>query len=423
MSKKDKIIVWSVAFVMLILYDLTPCVPNFDSQFYFLAGQHIAAGKIDCLRTPTYPIILHFLSSVFGKHGLGIAITVLQSIVYLLAINSFIRLAHRIIGNRTIQLLTTLFFVVVITPAWCNEIATESLSLSGCTILSDWAVRFYDSKKWNILVLLHVVLLLLVFLRPTFVLFFAILPCLWIWKMIETRRLYSSMIIALILTMCCIGCFLLYNKSYEKQYGKQTSTISFECNTVYNLKRSGCWDVNAVSDSQAAMICKKLDEEYTCNYEPLYWIVDSLPGSLPLISKACNDMIKAHRHQYYQYRIQSFVWSFNTRFPGAINTKSGLSTILFFWSLFLALPLSLFYLIVPSSALLLLYFSIKKKKVPIIESFIVAITFAQFIGIALSASEAHARLMIPVYGLFLLIIAMGGDRFVKIGSRRGDAIF
>ena len=177
-----------------------------------------------------------------------------------------------------------LLFVVVISPAWCNEIATESLSLSGCIILVDQVVRFYDSKRWNIGVVLHILLLFLVFLRPTFVLFFAILPFLWIWKMIETRQVCASMMFALVSTMICTGCFLLYNRSYEKQYGKQTSTISFECNTVYNLKRSGCWDVNVVSDPQAEKICKKIDEEYTCNYEPLYWIVDSIPGSLPLIS-------------------------------------------------------------------------------------------------------------------------------------------
>lgn len=417
MTKKDKIVVWIVAVVMLLLYNLTPVVPCFDSQFYLWAGKHIAAGRIDCLRTPVYPIILHFLSSVFGKQGLGIAITLFQSVFYLFSVGSFLHLVQKVITNRIINLLTMLLFVVVISPAWCNEIATESLSLSGCIILVDLVVRFYDSKKWNILVVLHFLLLFLVFLRPTFVLFFAVLPCLWIWKMAETRQFCASMMVALVSTMICMGCFLLYNKSYEKQYGKQTSTISFECNTVYNLKRSGCWDVNVVSDPQAVKICKKLDEEYTCNYEPLYWIVDSIPGSLPLISEACDDMIQAHEQQYCRYRIQTFVESFNTRFPGAINTKSALSTLLFFWSLFWAMPLSLFYLVVPISVVALLYFIVKRKRVPVVESFIIVTTFAQYVGIVLSASEAHARLMIPVYGLFLLILAIGLDRFVRIVSR------
>lgn len=417
MTKKDKIVVWIVAVVMLLLYNLTPVVPSFDSQFYLWAGKHIAAGRIDCLRTPVYPIILHFLSSVFGKQGLGIAITLFQSVFYLFSVGSFLHLVQKVITNRIINLLTMLLFVVVISPAWCNEIATESLSLSGCIILVGLVVRFYDSKKWNIGVILHILLLFLVFLRPTFVLFFAVLPCLWIWKMVETRQFCASMMVALVSTMICMGCFLLYNKSYEKQYGKQTSTISFECNTVYNLKRSGCWDVNVVSDPQAVKICKKLDEEYTCNYEPLYWIVDSIPGSLPLIAEACDDMIQAHKQQYYRYRIQTFVESFNTRFPGAINTKSALSTLLFFWSLFWAMPLSLFYLVVPISVVALLYFIVKRKRVPVVESFIIVTTFAQYVGIVLSASEAHARLMIPVYGLFLLILAIGLDRSVRIVSR------
>ena len=128
-------------------------------------------------------------------------------------------------------------------------------------------------------------------------------------------------------------------------------------------------------------------------------------------------MIQAHKQQYYRYRIQTFVESFNTRFPGAVNTRSALSALLFFWFLFWAMPLSLFYLVVPISGVALLYFIVKKKKVPVIESLIVATTFAQYVGIILSASEAHARLMIPVYGLFLLILAIGLDRFVRIISR------
>lgn len=417
MKGKDCLRIFYISVLVLIFFDLTPSVPGFDIPFYLLAGQHLFEGRLDCLRTPTYPIIIQSFKLLFGDEGLSIAMTVLQSLVYLLSVQSLVRLVGQVIRSRYIQLGTVFFYVLVIAPAWCNEIATESLSLSGCIILVGLVVRFYDSKKWNIGVILHILLLFLVFLRPTFVLFFAVLPCLWIWKMAETRQFCASMMVALVSTMICMGCFLLYNKSYEKQYGKQTSTISFECNTVYNLKRSGCWDVNVVSDPQAVKICKKLDEEYTCNYEPLYWIVDSIPGSLPLISEACDDMIQAHKQQYYRYRIQTFVESFNTRFPGAINTKSALSTLLFFWSLFWAMPLSLFYLVVPISVVALLYFIVKRKRVPVVESFIIVTTFAQYVGIVLSASEAHARLMIPVYGLFLLILAIGLDRSVRIVSR------
>lgn len=417
MSKKDRTTVWVVAVVMLLLFNLTQSVPNFDTQFYLLAGDHIFNGRLNCLRTPTYPMLIQSVKLMFGDGGISIAMTILQSIVYLLSIQSLMRLTNRVIRSRFIRLGTALFYALVIAPAWCNEIATESLSLSGCIILVDMAVRFYDSKKWSLVVGLHLWLLFLVFLRPTFVLFFAILPCLWIWKMIETCKIHSSMLIALVSTMFCVGCFLLYNKSYEKQYGRQTSTISFECNTIYNLKRSGCWDVYAVTDPQATLLCQKIDEAYTCNYEPIYRVVDTIPGSLPLISKACEEMIDAHRTQYYRYRMEVFVESFNTRFPGAINTKSILSTVLFFWTLFLAMPLSLFYLIVPISAVALLCIIIKKKKVPIAESVIIATTLAQYVGIALSASEAHARLMLPVYGLFLLIIAICVDRLIKFGYK------
>ena len=118
------------------LYNLTPAVPNFDSQFYFLAGKHFAEGTIDCLRTPVYPIIIYFFSNAIGEHCFGVAITIQQSLVYLISIYSFIHLVQKVIINRIINLLTLLFYVIVIAPAWCNEIATESLSLSGGVLSS-----------------------------------------------------------------------------------------------------------------------------------------------------------------------------------------------------------------------------------------------------------------------------------------------
>lgn len=414
MTSHNNSAVWSMAVIMLLLFDLTPSVPNFDSAYYLFAGQHLFAGRLDCLRTPTYPILVNAFNVMFGDRGMVIALTIIQSIVYLLSVYSLTNIIERVICNRIIGLCTALFYVVVISPAWCNEVATESLSLSGCVILVDLVLKFLDNSKLGMSIAVHSILLLLVFLRPTFVLFFAIFPCLWIFQWIKSRKSIPY-VVAMVMTVLCVGVYWGYTSLYESQYGKRTSSFSFECN-IYNLKRSGCWDRDVITNRRAKELCEKIDDNYSCNYDPIYRIVDTIPASLPLISDACNEMVQAHKSQYNRYRMETLVSSFDSRFPGAVNTTSHLGVILFIWSLFLSLPLSLFYLIVPICVAALLVYVIIHKRIPLAESLIIAVVFAQYLGIAYSASEAHARLMLPVYGLFVVLLGVVADKVVQYCS-------
>lgn len=413
-----------IAIIVLVLYNLTPRIDSFDTAFYLMAGENIFDGKLDCLRTPVYPFLLKGFELLFGYKGMTLAITILQSIIYLFSASSLYALANRVISNQNIIWGALLLYVTVMAPGWCNELSTESLSISGTIIVTNMLLGYISRTDeesgaftfgiklslYNISI--HLLVVLLIFLRPTFILFLAILPCLWIYQAIQTKQI-QRYLLPLLCSILCISCYWGYNQLYKNQYGIATSTISFECNTIYNLKRSNCWDLAAVINKEGKEICTKIDKDYTCNYEPIYQLIDNEPGSLPILHDACQDMIQAHKTQYRNYRIQTFCRSFESRFPGAVNTHSRLGIVLFFINLFLAIPLSIFYLIVPLSIIILFRAIFMNRKIPIAETLIIGITAAQYIGIAFSASEAHARLMSPVYGLFIIILAIGLDKIIN----------
>lgn len=396
---------WIIAVTILVLYDLTPRIDGFDTPFYFLAGDNLWNGQLDCLRTPVYPFLLKLFNVCFGDRGGIIGIIVLQSIVYLISVASLRNVSRFIIHSHFIQEIVSLLYVVCIAPGWCNELMTESLSISGCIIITDLVCRYVNKPSLRLSIGVFILTLLLIFLRPSFIFLFAILPFVWFVLWIRNNhRLMQT--ISLVLTLFCIVTYFGYCKAYEKKYGVFTSSISFVCNDIYNLKRSGVWDIEKVNNPEAKLVLHNIDKQWVGNYSPVYNTISSDHKSLQLISDGCNEMKEGSKKTLRQHQVMITASSFDKRFNSSVNTHTPLSAILFGSSLFLALPLSIFYSIVFISCLALIVYFFQRRTIPLLAAVLIIITTAQCVGILLYASEAHERLLLPVYPLFLMLLGL-----------------
>lgn len=255
----------------------------------------------------------------------------------------------------------------------------------------------------------------LIFLRPSFIFLLAIQPFVWIVLWIRKKHRVLQ-VISLSLTILCSSLFLSYCKSYEKEYGVFTSSISFICNDTYNLKRSNSWDLNKVSNPKAKEILSKIDEQWCGNYDPIYQSVSNNHRSLPLIAEGCREMRKGSEKALLRQQILITVASFDKRFNASVNTHTPLSASLFFSSLFLALPLSLFYSVVIISCIALAVNVFRNRRIPLIATVLTLFTTAQCVGFLLYASEAHERLLLPVYPLFLVLLGKAVDYLLQHGA-------
>lgn len=413
-SGKYRLFFWSIAVTILTLYNLTPSIGSFDSQYYFIAGEHLWNGELDCLRTPVYPLLLKVFSVCFGDKG-GIAgIIILQSVVYLISVASLKSITTQVIKNQKIQYTVMLLYVLCVAPGWCNEMLTESLSISGCVIITDLIVRYIKKSTYSLSFAIALLSIILVFLRPSFIFLFAILPFLWIVLWIRKKqRLFQS--ISLILMLLCATSYFAYCKAYEKEYGVYTSSISFVCNDIYNLKRSGAWNIERVTNPQTKQMMREI--EASVNYEPIYQAVMNDHKSLSAIAKGCNKMKTGNEKQLREHQIKITTASFDKRFSASVNTKTPISSALFASSLFLSLPLSLFYSIAVISLLALIIYFFQKKSIPLTATTIILFTAAQCFGIVLYASEAHERLLLPVYPLFLVLLGIALEKFFEFAKR------
>ncbi|MBP5547897.1 MAG: hypothetical protein J6X58_03270 [Bacteroidales bacterium] len=404
---------WLVAIAVLVLYDLTPRIDGFDKYYYFLAGEHLWNGQIDCLRTPVYPFLLKLSCVFFGEKGGIVGIIILQSIIYLISVVSLRNIAKLFIKNRFIQWFVPFMYIICVAPGWCNEMMTESLSISGCIIIVDMMCKYIEKPTFRLSIGIVLLTIFFVFLRPSFIFLFAILPFIWIILWIRNnRRLIQTL--SFVFTLLCITAYFGYCKAYEKEYGVFTSSISFVCNDIYNLKRSGAWDIDKVSDQKAKEVIKKLDAEWGGNYSPIYNAVNSNHKDLKLITQGCKEMKQASKSTLQRHQLMITIGSFDKRFNASVNTHTTLSAILFGSSLFLALPLSIFYSIVVISCLAMVGYFVQKRTIPLIATVIILSTAAQCIGIVLFASEAHERLLLPVYPLFLVLLGIAVEKAIKL---------
>lgn len=409
---KNKLI-YLLAIVILLLYNFTPSLNGFDCPYYLLAGEHFFNGIIDCLRTPSYPILIYALYSAFGYKWMTIMVTLIQSIVYLQSIYAFQKIEERLLSNKVLQIIIILPYILCIAPGWCNELSTESFSISGCLMLTNLILSYSSSKHILTIIRIHLLLLSLVFLRPTFILFFAIMPVLWIYLLIRENAYRPYHLSCLLLTIICIGCFALYCQQYKQVYGKFASTITFECNSIYDLHRAQIWNVSDVSSPRAQLVIKEIDSLYTCNYGVIYDMIQQHPDKLILIDEGCNEMKQKHLAEFYRYRLVLTINSFDKRMSTAVNTHTPLSCILFFVSLFLSMPMSFFYLIVVVSFIVSIIILMKSHFISFEFPLLSAIIFAQCIGVLLTTSDSHERVMTPVYGLTLIALGIIIELIIK----------
>lgn len=412
-----KTIYWIAVFVILVLCDMTAATSWLDTGYYLLAAKNFLNGHIDCLRTPVYPLFLELNKMLFGEDHYTTGVVVMQSLVYICSAAAFYALCHKLIHNRPFRCIILALYIVLV-PTWCNEILTESLSISGCVILSYAVVKNIEhpSLSRSLWITLGVVILL--FLRPTFIVFLAILPALWLYLAVkEKKKLYTA---SLLLSILPLVCYIGYVNAYANEWGVRSMTISHEFN-LYDLMRSGCWNVNAVTDVKAKAMCEQIESRYEGSYAPLYDMI-AKEGDMSLLQTAFQEMTAANSDKLLRYRVENQIISYGDRFNfEKYFAGAGVCSYLFYvLSILLSPPVSLYFLCMLAGLLFLCVYVFTHKKIPLIQTFVFSVAFAQYVGISMSASESFGRLLLPVFPLFLLLLGIGADFFLHYARSKED---
>lgn len=182
---------------------------------------HFLQGHRECNRVPVYPLLIDGCEAIFGE-GNFLPLVLLQVVLSALSLVLLAQVLQRIgVRSPWAQLCVFLYASTTATAGWDVCLLTESLTLTG-VVCFFWLVTAYlQTHRRRNLLLCVALIFLLVFMRPQYQIFWAILIvfCLLRYAFpddIAERRGLLQALAALALVGVAV---LAYCAQYQRQFG------------------------------------------------------------------------------------------------------------------------------------------------------------------------------------------------------------
>lgn len=192
-----------------------------DSEGYLTyPWQDLFHFRVTSGRTPVYPAFLALMRFFFGEEHFLRFTVVIQAVLSFLSLFLLYRTIYTVSHRPLLSnLATSLYGLCPDVIVWDNAILTESLALSLTVLLLYLLVRFLYHPNFKTGSKLTLLCFLMIFERPTFLLFSALLFGFWIVRLIfcsSERKMLSKLCV---LSMICFVGVALYAISFEKCFG------------------------------------------------------------------------------------------------------------------------------------------------------------------------------------------------------------
>lgn len=192
-----------------------------DSETYLTyPWQDLFHFRVTSGRTPVYPAFLALMRFFFGEEYFLRFTVVIQAVLSFLSLFLLYRTIYTVSHRPLLSnLATSLYGLCPDVIVWDNAILTESLALSLTVLLLYLLVRFLYHPNFKTGSKLTLLCFLMIFERPTFLLFAALLFGFWILRLIfcsSERRLLFKLCALSILCFVGVG---LYAISFKQHFG------------------------------------------------------------------------------------------------------------------------------------------------------------------------------------------------------------
>ena len=199
------------------------------AEYISVAQNEVANGTLNARRVPAYSVILNVLMKIgdlFNTDYLNLTV-ILQIICSFGAVILLYDLCINLVKSQKLSAIICLLYAI--SPqvmGWDMIILTESLSLSGTVAFFWLMVKYLKNPKAIYGILTAVLLLFLVFLKPTFLINIVIVTAFWLIRAIMYKKERSTCAKVLI-AMCAVFAVILgYSKGIEKEFGVNTLSVT-----------------------------------------------------------------------------------------------------------------------------------------------------------------------------------------------------
>lgn len=224
-------------------------------------------------RTPVYPAFLAVLQMIFGPNMYLYVVPIVQALISLTSLFFFRKSLQALTHNvRIANFVTLLYGLNPDIIVWDSFILTESIAVSLTVLFLYLVVKYIDKPSLKTGIAAIGLTLIMVFERPTFLLFAGLLFAFWILRIFrhkDERKMLCKLCVA---SICTFGVVFAYACSFEKNFGYLNITDALPRQNLFNVIVRGYY-MDSVGSEFTATISEALDnnsgEIWPATYEVL----------------------------------------------------------------------------------------------------------------------------------------------------------
>lgn len=231
-----------------------------DSSSYYSLNVFDLSQWPNATRTPGYPAIFSIASLLPGGDSLDFQIhfaIALQFLISWVAAWVFGKIVHQFTGSDKLRLVAMwVYGTSYVIFSWETFVLTESLALSGVVFYIGLLAAFLKAPKARYAVAIFALLLLLTFIRPTFLMYFPITLVFFFCYAVLHKK-WKALFQA---CACCLVFFLplhFYMSAYEEKFGVYTTSRLLARQTAVIIAHTGMLEDPAPSQKELADIMKE----------------------------------------------------------------------------------------------------------------------------------------------------------------------
>lgn len=265
------VVVWRIIFSQIFLrYIVYPDSDGYmNYPWYDFFHLNLTSG-----RTPVYPAFLAVIRLLFGEHSYLNIVPMVQSVISLISLIFLFRLLWILTHNDLLAgIVTTGYGVCPDIIVWDYSILTESLALSFTIIFIYLLVLFLKNPQFITGIKVIGLSVLMIFERPTFLLFAVVLFGFWILRMLaykDERKMLLRLCIASLCTFLLVG---LYSIGIHKNFGIYSISDAMPRQNVVTAIERGYY-VDSKNEEFVEIINKGLEATDGDTWKTMTYVLD-----------------------------------------------------------------------------------------------------------------------------------------------------
>ena len=225
-------------------------------------------------RTPVYPAFLSILKILFGESQYLYIVPILQAMLSLICLLFFYKTLILLTHNKWIANLVTLLYgmnpdIIV----WDSVILTESIAISLTILFLYLVVKYIDDPSLKTGISTIVLSLVMIFERPSFLLFAGLLFAFWILRIILCKGEYKILFQLCIISIFSFILVLTYAVLFAKTFGYYNITDAMPRQNLVNIMVRGYY-INSEEPEFSSAIESALNNNGGEIWPAVYEILD-----------------------------------------------------------------------------------------------------------------------------------------------------